>query len=132
MRTALAIIVLLSGCQAPYESPKSICELPPTLASWSGTDVRWRGVVVGGYHGYSLVAEDCQRRGIGLDGWRGTALDAAIRTRYFQDGLLRADVSGKIIVRDGEHDLLVTKVHGVSFEPMSYDDVMAFWESKGF
>ena len=133
MRNVLVFLFLLiPACNAPYQQPRSICDLPPSLASWSGTEVRWRGVVVGGYHGYALIAEDCRRRGIGLTKWRDTTLDKAIRKRDFKDGLLRAEVSGKIIVHDEEQFLLVTDVQGVSFEPMTYEQVMAFWTSKGF
>ena len=132
MRTATAFLLLfLTCCSAPYELPKSICDLS-TLASWSGADVRWHGVVVGGYHGYSLVAEDCQRRGIALDGFGGSTLDKAINDRGLKTGLLRADVSGKIIERDGDYRLLVTKVHSVAFEPMGDEAYYQYWRSKGF
>ena len=136
MRLALLPLLLVAlSCTAPFDPPKSICDLPRNFAGWSGTDVRWKGVVVGGPpHGYSLAAEECQRRGIALDGtpngW--SPLGDALEQRGLETGLLRADVSGKIVERDGSYRLLVTKVHHLAFEPMSEAAYYAYWRSKGF
>lgn len=97
--------------------------------------MRWKGVVVGGpHHGYSLAAEECQRRGIALDGtsYGWAPLSDALEQHSFETGLLRADVSGKIVERDGSSVLLITKVHRIAFEPMSEAAHDAYWRSKGF
>jgi hypothetical protein len=107
MRLALfPLLLVASSCTAPFDPPKTICDLPRNLAGWSGTEVRWKGVVVGAPpHGYSLAAEECQRRGIALDGtpngW--SPLGDALEQRGLETGLLRADVSGKIVERDGSY-----------------------------
>ena len=85
-------------------------------------------------HGYALAAEECQRRGIDLNGtphgwpWLGEVIEQ----RGLEAGLLRADVSGKIVERDGNHRLLVTRVHHLAFERMSDTAVDDYWRSKGF
>lgn len=131
MRLDLVIVVgLIAGCGPVRPAPESLCDVPQqTLASWTGVDVRWQGVIVGGgQHGYSLVAENCWRRGISLDGFAGSSLEKAMRDYALKDGLLRADVSGRIAKGSDEPKLQVTEVHRVSFEPMSVEEHHAYWE----
>src|SRR4029453_16303564 len=96
-RALFTVLLVCASCDAPVNAPKSVCDLPRTLASWSGTEVRWKGVVVGAIpHGYSLAAEDCQRRGIKLD-WRpnavgGAQLDKALLHHAFKPGFVRHEV----------------------------------------
>jgi hypothetical protein len=64
------------------------------------------------------------------NGW--TPLGEALEQRDLETGLLRADVSGKIVERDGNHRLLITKVHHLAFEPMSDAAYYDYWRSRGF
>ena len=91
--------------------------------------MRWTGLVVGtNHHGYVLVAEECQRRGIALDWASDNALAKVLDRVGFGSGLMRADVSGKIIGRK----LLITEVHQVSFTPMTYGAVVDYMRKLGF
>ena len=128
MRATTAFLLLfITGCSATHGQPKSICDVP-TSAGWSGTEVRWHGVVVGEpHHGFALIAEDCQRRGIALDGFGDSALGKAINDSGFKTGLLRASVSGKIVGREVSYRLLISNVHRVAFEPMNEAAYYEYW-----
>jgi hypothetical protein len=82
-------------------------------------------------HGYVLVAEDCQRRGIAID-WRsarsGPLLEEALRRELRERGLIRVEVSGKIAGRR----LLVSDVRRITVIPMNYDALSRHRQSLGF
>lgn len=133
---ATGLLLILASCSQPAPRPKSVCDLPSNVASWSGATVRWKGPVVGTFHhGFAMIAEDCQRRGISLDGWEtapgGEELDAALRQYISRPGLVRADVTGKILDNDDRH-LWITHVHGIDFRPMTDAQEEAYWRSRVF
>lgn len=126
-------LLLLTGCAAPVETPTSICDLP-NLRTWTGVTVEWSGVVQGTFqHGFGLVAEDCSRM-IPLDGWYdapgGDALTRALEQSQLQPGLLRADVSGKIIGEGDRGRLWVTRVHRLRFQRMTEDQYYEYWDRR--
>lgn len=85
------------------------------------------------HHGFGLVAEDCSRM-IALDGWNdapgGELLNDALERTQLTPGLLRANLSGKIIGDEERMRLWVTRVHRVGFEPMSEDDFYDYWNRR--
>ena len=110
-----------------------MCDIP-NLQSWTGTSVRWKGVVLGTFHhGFGLVAEDCSGL-VPLDGWTkvpgGSALDQALEETWLKSGLLHAELSGKIIGEGERQRLWVTDVHHLKFEPMSDEEERDYWDSK--
>jgi hypothetical protein len=82
-------------------------------------------------HGYVLIAEDCQHRGIPID-WRsarsGPLLEEALRQELRERGLIRVEVSGKIAGRK----LLVSDVRRITVIPMNYDALWRHMRSLGF
>ena len=132
MQRAVALLLLFTAaCRAPYDKPNSICDLPRGARGWSGTEVRWKGAMVGTFqHGFALVTEECARRGMSLGSWDSAELDQALRAKSKEPGVLRVDVSAKIV---GERPRLrITEVHRISFQPLSYEQEEAYWRSKGF
>ena len=132
-RWALLIIALAPiSCGAPTPQHASLCDLPRNLAGWSGTNVRWMGTVMGSFeHGYLLIADKCQRRGIRLDwqtGQSGELLAETLRREWREPGIVRAEVSGKIA--DGY--LLIKDVHRVVFIPMTPERERDYMRSRGF
>lgn len=135
VRVATALTPLLMiACAAP-EAPKSLCDLPRSLATWERTPVRWQGVLLHtGNHGMAFVADDCRRRGITIKQWPENAPDEAAlnqvaRQRWRQPGIIRVDVSGRIT---SDRALAVSEVHRIQFERMSEQEETAFWRSTGF
>jgi hypothetical protein len=122
---------LLAGCKAPLVAPKDICDFPRNFAGWRGTNVSFKGVLVGTFeHGYVLVAEGCERRGIRFAKWPegsdGIALNKVLNR--WDTGLARAEFTGKLS-REG---LLVTHTKNVTYETMSTQEKAAFFRSRGF
>jgi hypothetical protein len=69
---------------------------------------------------------------IPLDGWPdapgGDALTTALEESELQPGLLRVELTGKII---GEGDRLwVTKVHRIRFQPMTNEQYYEYWDHR--
>ncbi len=103
------------------------------MKGWENTPVRWQGVILGNaMHGFTLVTEECQRRGITLAGWaKDTPEGKAFGKSVYRNetGLLRVDVSGNI-TQDGT--LWVLKVHKLVFQSMTEDEYYEYWRLRGF
>jgi hypothetical protein len=128
--TSMAVL-LLTACSAAAPEALSMCNLPRSLGGWQGASVRWHGVLLDATpHGMSLVAIDCQRRGIPIRTIPNVPkVEAALRRGWRERGVIEVDLTGKITA---DRDLIVTAVHSVVFRRMSDDQVKAFWTSKGF
>lgn len=110
--------------------PKDICDFPRNFAGWQGKEVSFRGVLVGTFeHGYVLLAEGCERRGIGFANWPEGPSRVALEKvlNRLDTGLARAEFKGKLS-REG---LLVTRIEKVTYEPMTTQEKNAFFRSKG-
>lgn len=133
--TAAATFLLIMGCNAAREAPNSMCDVPRNFAGWQNTPVRWQGILLDASpHGLSLIAENCQRRGINIQRLPDSAPDEAalnqvLRRGWREPGIIRVDVSGRIT---SGRTLAVSKVHRVQFEPMNEQQRHEFWRSKGF
>ena len=130
---ALFVTLMMTSCNAAPPMADDICKLPKSLAGWSGVDVRWQGIVIGTFeHGFVLISENCQRRGIQLGDWpltpSGDLLEETLRREWLETGLVRVGVSGKI----AGGMLLVREIHAVSLVPMSEDARRAHLRSLGF
>jgi hypothetical protein len=90
------------------------------------------GTVMGSFeHGYVLIADNCQRRGIRLDwqtGQSGELLAETLRREWGEPGIVRAEVSGKIA---GGY-LIVKDVHRVVLISMTDRRQKDYMRSRGF
>jgi hypothetical protein len=126
------VALMLASCSAPAPVADSLCKLPRNLAGWQGSEVRWQGLVIGTpNHGYALITEDCQHRGIPLD-WQtarsGHLLDETSRWDRRPEGLVRVDVSGRI----SHWGLVVSDVHRVVVIPMNFEAEKRHVRALGF
>jgi len=136
MRLSMILgLLLAASCSAPSIPPKSLCDLPRSLRTWEHTQVRWRGAIIGGFnHGFSLIAEDCPRRGIVVADWPehtpdGRALQQELEKRFAERGVLRVEVSGRVT---SDRTLIITKVHHFDFQPMTEAEDAAWWRTIRF
>lgn len=131
MRRTLIVagLLLFIACNPKRDAPKSLCELPRSMVGWERTQVRWEGVILDASpHGILFIAEDCQGRGLQLADWpQDIALTDALRRREL--GLVRVRLSGEI-TDDGF--LSISKVHAVTFQPMTEEEHHEYFRSKGF
>lgn len=131
----IAGFLVTMGCSAAHEAPKSLCDLPRSLATWQNTPVRWQGILLDATpHGLTLIADDCRRRGINIKEWsenpsHEAALNQVTRRGWRESGIIRVDLSGRI-TQDGQ--LAVSDVHRIQFEPMTDQQETTFWRSIGF
>jgi hypothetical protein len=126
-------LLLVAGCNASREPPKSMCDLPRAFDGWENTSIRWKGILVDARpHGFLLVAGECKNRGISVgrlpEGAWDTLNQATQRGRR-EFGVIRIEVSGEIT---DEKTLDVSKIHRVAFDAMSEQQEEQFWQSKGF
>ncbi|TZG29461.1 tyrosine-type recombinase/integrase [Sphingomonas montanisoli] len=90
--------VALGGCSSSVPDATSLCDLPRSLAGWSGATVRWKGLIVNAQpHGISLISEDCRHRGVTIIGFsrEAGAQYALLQQRSF--GWAWADLTGKVV-----------------------------------
>ena len=126
----MLLLLVCASCQAGPEASVGLCERHPV-----GTKVSWQGAVVGTHHhGYGLTAEDC-RGFIRLTGVRiapgGRDLESFFEPARLQPGVLRADITGKIIrADDDEPILLVERVHRLAFEKMTDEQERLYWRRR--
>lgn len=110
-----------------------MCDLPRAFDGWEKTAVRWKGILVDAQpHGYLLVAEECNNRGIAIGRLPEGAWDTiapATQRGHQESGVIHIDLSGEIT---DERTLDVFRIHRIAFEAMSEQQETKFWQSKGF
>lgn len=132
---AIVFCIALTACGPSRTSvPRSICDTTPESISKSAdSSIRWQGLLINATpHGIIFVGECKQRRGIRIvdfpDGPMAGELVGASQQTMFKPGVLRVDLTRTIVKQRG---LIVTQVHGFTFQAMTENQDRQFKDSIG-